>query len=122
MFNKTLIAAAAATGLFANSAASESYFTYIDDTPMEASTQIMLGEVVADAAGEVVIYDYNAGEFGEILGREPVAAGANADFDVSLTVEPINDIAAVLYVGEASIPENAAAWVEIDIVEDMDDM
>ncbi|EAR52186.1 hypothetical protein OG2516_02079 [Oceanicola granulosus HTCC2516] len=117
MTNKSLIALTAAAGLFGTVAAADSYFTYIDNAPQQADAVIELGEVVADSAGTVVIYDYNGGEFGEILGSVEVGAGANTDVEVNVGARPLFDVAAVLYLGEPTTPDMAAAWVEIELMD-----
>ncbi|QQA44558.1 hypothetical protein [Pelagovum pacificum] len=113
-----ILIASAAIAALGTAAAADSYFTYIDNEPQQADSTIELGEVVADADGTVVIYEYNGGEFGEMLGSTPVAAGANSDVEVNVGTAPQVDVAAVLYIGEMTdmmTPDTAAAWVEIDL-------
>lgn len=119
MFNKTLVSAAAIATLLGSAAAAESYFGY--EGQQEQDTTIELGEVVSDGDGMVVIYDYTGGEFGDVLGEEPVNQGANADVRVQLGTEPSGDVAAVLYLGEMTTPDDAAAWIEIDVETDAED-
>ena len=86
----------------------------LQDNVMEEGT-ITIENVTADGAGTVVIYDYNAGEFGEVLGMAEVAEGANRELQIILDQPPVNDVAAVLYVGEVTDPSQAAAWIELDV-------
>ena len=109
------VALTSAIALSATSAFAVNEFA-LQDNVMEEGT-ITIDSVTADGAGTVVIYDYNAGEFGEMLGMVEVFEGANRDLQITLDQPPVNDVAAVLYVGEVTDPTQAAAWVELDVVE-----
>ncbi|SLN13929.1 hypothetical protein [Roseisalinus antarcticus] len=118
MFNTKIIAAAAtATALLGTAAAAESYFTYLDNTPQERDTTLELGSVVSDADGVIVVYEYSDGEYGDTLGSTQVSAGANDNVDVQLDENPYYQVAAVLYLGEPTMPEDGAAMVTVEIDE-----
>lgn len=65
------------------------------------TSYVELGLVRADAATTVEIYDYHAGEKGELLGSAPIHAGANQNVKVRLGETPSNDVIAVLSDGTA---------------------
>ena len=117
MFSKKFFASTAVATLLATSAMaqSEGYFTYIEGTPQEDSSVVELGGVTADVDGTVVIYDYQGGEFGDMLGSMAVSAGANSDVRIDVDEHTSSTLAAVLYAGEPTTPEDAVDWVEIDI-------
>ena len=117
MLNKNIFAATAiAATALAGAAVAESYIAE-EEMIMETSV-LTLPTVTSETGGFVAVYDYNTGEFGELLGSEAVNAGANDDVKVQLGLQPVNDIAVVLYDGEITSPDMAADWTEID-VEDM---
>lgn len=109
------VALTSAIALSATSAFAVNEFA-LQDNVMEEGT-ITIENVTADGAGTVVIYDYNAGEFGAPLGMVEVAEGANRELQINLDQPPVNDVAAVLYIGEVTDPTQAAAWIELDVVE-----
>lgn len=114
-----LIKAAAVTSALAlagTSAYANNAFSF-QETVMDDST-ITINNVTAEGPGIVVIYDYHTGEFGEVLGMTDVSKGANTDLRINLGTPPVNDIAAVLYVGDVSTPAYADAWIELDVSED----
>lgn len=91
---KTFAIAAASTALLASAAAADS-FSF--NTGFD-SQSIELGQVSSSANGVVSIYDYHAGQQGELLGTEDVFAGANYDVRVTLDQPAVNDVIAVLTV------------------------
>ncbi|AJE45488.1 hypothetical protein [Celeribacter indicus] len=68
-----------------------------------------LGKVVnldivrADTASTVNIYDFHAGQRGELLGSAHVTAGANSDVKVHLTRPAFRDTLAVLSNGSSEV-------------------
>lgn len=113
-FMKTTAFAAAmaltTTGAFA---AGFGYQTLVD-----SNGSITLQLVRADEAGVVVIYDYTGGEFGDVLGSEEIAAGANVDLMVMLENNAAQDLAAVIYAGPMTEPSMAVNWIELDVRDD----
>jgi hypothetical protein len=95
---KTIIAASALAASTATMAsANYNYFSLVTD--LDADTSLELGIVRAAADGVVEIYDFNAGERGELLGTTEVFAGANDDVEVDILTPPQSDVLAVLKVG-----------------------
>ena len=85
-------------------------------TSVDDSNSIELNLVNSAADGFVVIYDYDGGEFGEIVGQAEVTAGANADLLIPLDgTTQADDLAAVLYAGPITNPMEADAWIELDV-------
>jgi len=114
MFNliKTTAAAAALTIAGSAAFANNSFGQQMD---LDETSTIGIELVNSETAGTVVIYDYQGGEFGEVLGMAEVNAGANNDVRVILDQPAMDDVAAVLYNGEVTTPADSAAWIEIDI-------
>ena len=95
---KILTAAAALAASTATIAsANYNYFSVVTD--LDAETTLDLGIVRAAGDGVVEIYDYRAGDQGELLGSTEVFAGANDDVRVDVLTPPQNDVLAVLKVG-----------------------
>ena len=114
MLKTAALTAALALGSSAAYANNFGFQTQVDD-----SNSITLDLVTADADGFVVIYDYDGGEFGDIVGQAPVQMGANADVIVPLDGDTMAaDLAAVLYAGPITTPMEADAWIELDVEND----
>ena len=111
MLKTAALTAALALGSTAASANNFGFQTQVDE-----GNAITLDLVTADADGFVVIYDYNGGDFGEIVGQAPVQMGANADLIVPLAADTMSaDLAAVLYAGPITTPMEADAWIALDV-------
>lgn len=113
-FAKTLLPAAIVATL-GTAALAQNAFLYQEGAQMQPATAITINGVTAEADGVVAIYDYTAGEYGDLLGMQAVFAGANADVTVPLQVPALQDVAAVLYQGGVKTPESGLAMLEIDI-------
>ena len=94
---KTLALASVAAIAVAGSASASNYILDLDASADRGSL-IELQTVRADMAGTIEIYDFNAGEQGELLGMTDVQAGANSDVRINLRGQVINDVLAVLVV------------------------
>jgi len=92
---KTFALAAAATVALA-STASANAFSFNEADISGATAE--LGQVTAQGAGVVSLYDFHGGVQGALLGTKEVASGANFDVRVKLRNRPINDVVAVLTV------------------------
>ena len=112
----TAIAATLALGATASVAAPNFGFqTKVDD-----DNAINLNLINTDAEGFVVVYDYTGGEFGDVLGTTPLAAGSNPDVRVILdAANTASLIAAVVYTGPITNPMEADAWIELEVDDDM---
>ena len=108
MKSAALTAAIALTG----SAAFAANEFALQDNVMD-STTVEISNVTTDGAGTVVLYDYHGGVFGEVLGMAEVVEGANANLLITMDKPATSDIAAVLYVGEVTTPQESAAWIEL---------
>lgn len=114
MMKTAALTAALTLGATAVAANNFGFQTTVDD-----SNSIELNLVNADADGFVVVYDYNGGTFGEIIGQAPVTAGANADLLIQLDgAATAEDLAVVLYAGPITTPMEADAWIELDVSDD----
>jgi len=91
---KTLTLAAAASIALASTASADFSFNEMDISGSTAE----LGQVSANGAGVVEVFDYHLGEKGALLGTTDLAAGANFDVRVKLGQRPLNDVIAVLSV------------------------
>lgn len=91
---KTLALAAAASVALASTASANFSFNEMDISGSTAE----LGQVTANGAGVVEIFEFHGGEKGDLLGSTNLAAGANYDVRVKLGQRPINDVIAVLSV------------------------
>lgn len=112
----TAVAATLAIGATASFAAPNFGF----QTRVSDDNSIDLRLINTDAEGFVVVYDYSGGEFGEVMGMQPLAAGANPD--VTVTLDPAIQtalMAAVVYTGPVTNPMEADAWIELEVDEDM---
>lgn len=89
------IALALAAALTGTVASANSYLSFTAET-QERDSVIELNAVQSEAPGVVEIYEFHAGEIGDLLGSEFISAGANADVRVNLGREAVNDVVAVL--------------------------
>lgn len=101
---------------FGTAAVADASFGF--QTQVEDDSSIMIDLVRASEPGVLAIYDYSAGEFGDLLGTVEINAGANVDVIVPLDVNAANQLAAVVYEGEVSDPTMAAGWIELDVSDD----
>ena len=108
-------AVAALLGLAGTASFAASGFGVQDVVPEDDSITIDL--VVADADGMVVVYNYEGGMIGEMLGSAPVSAGANEDVVVNLGSDPLGPrITALLFEGEMmDDPMTAVARTNFDV-------
>ncbi|KAA9006715.1 hypothetical protein [Histidinibacterium aquaticum] len=72
---RTLSILALGLCLSAGTARAESYFVCLE--PFETGSAVSLGTVVSEGDGVIELYDFHAGEMGEMLAEVPVHAGAN---------------------------------------------
>lgn len=99
MSMKLLTAAAALAASTATIASAEvNYFS--TGTDLDSANTLDLGAVRAEGDGIVELYDFQAGQQGDLLGSTEVFAGANRDVSVQVTVAPRYDVLAVLKVAD----------------------
>ena len=111
-----LVTAMAATPVLADS------FIGLEEEAQMIGATVEIDTINMDVPGYVVVYDYDTGEFGEILGQMELDAGAHADVVINVGAEPVNDVAVVIYEGAITTPDMAADWIEIELAdEDGDD-
>ena len=91
---KTFALAAAASVALASTASANFSFGDMDI----AGSTAELGQVSANGAATVSLYDFHKGEQGALLGATDINAGANYDVRVKLGQRPVNDVIAVLTV------------------------
>lgn len=96
------IALIAATLAITTTAASANNSFYVGEN-LEAGSVLELGLVRADQGGVVKIFDYTAGEQGELLGTQTLVAGANPDVRVNVGAYPTSDVLAVIEVNGQTV-------------------
>ena len=107
-------AAAVAIALAAPAAYAGGTFNY--QTAVNDDSIITIDSLRVDSDGYVAIYAYSNGEVGELLGSAPVMAGANVDVKVSLDETLTeNTVAAYLFEGEVTTPDQAVDMINIDV-------
>lgn len=100
---KALTIAALTLAATATSASATSYFSFGET--IDRSSVVDLGTVRATSDGVVEIYDFNGNEFGKLLGTQMVNAGANSNVRVNTMVPPLNDVVAVLRIGDEIVAQ-----------------
>jgi len=117
MFTKTLTAAAVAALVATAGVATAQNYVGLTMAMDENTTTISLPLVRADADGFVAIYEYNAGSFGELLGEEPINAGANTSVKINLGSSARTNVAAVIFAGPVTMPSEGVGFTEIEVQE-----
>jgi len=111
---KWIYASAAALLTTAGMATAETYFGFTGE--MDETATLTIDTVTTDSAGVLEVYDYHAGERGDLLATEQLAAGANSDVRVDMGEQPRGDVMAVIV-----IDGEPAAMTEIEL-EEMEEM
>ena len=89
--------------MLASAVTADTYFDF--GRTIDASDQLKLGLITAEADGVVEIYDYRLGAPGALLGSETIHAGANPDVRVD-TGRPVSrDILAVVRIDGEIVAE-----------------
>lgn len=114
MFMKA--AAITATLGLATAASAAGMFGY--QTTVSDDNSITIDLVNAAADGELVVYDYTGGEFGDVLGTAPLTSGANTEIVVTLSNNIAQDLAAVIYEGAMTEPTQASDFIVLEVVND----
>lgn len=112
---KTLITASILALTLAGAAQAQDMFAYMGDQDDGTST-VVIDPLNATADGYIAVYDYNAGQTGDLLGVASVTAGANNETRVQVGRPLRNDVIAYLFTGgDFTDPSQAVDSVEIDI-------
>lgn len=102
--NSFAIGLLAAITLGSIASADESYFTCM--SPLQRDASLELGNITAEGAGVVEVYDFRLGEQGELLGTVEVNEGANSDVRLNIGMPPLGDLLAVLKVDGEVVATN----------------
>lgn len=97
MFRTMTLAAAATAALATAAAASDSYIGF-QGKKVAPTNFVTLDTVRAYGDGIIEIYDFHAGEQGDLLGSAQISDGANANVKVMLDTRLSRDAIAVLKV------------------------
>lgn len=113
---KTLMAATTLALALGTSAQAQDMFAYMGAPQSEFSSVIVIEPLTASANGFIAIYDFHAGQVGDLLGVASVNEGANRETRVTLGRPVTRDVIAYLFEGSSfDDPSQAIDSIEIDI-------
>lgn len=72
----------------------DTYFTF--DNYIESSSVLDFGLITTEAPATLEVYDFGAGERGELLGTTGLDFGANTDVIVNVEIPPQQDVLALI--------------------------
>lgn len=96
--SKAFALAAGLTVAAASSLWAEAHFSFGDY--LAPSSVLELGLINTDEAATVEVYDFVAGEQGDLLGSTELHVGANPDVRVNVGIAPQNDVLVVVLSGD----------------------